>query len=392
MLLPRKNQLDLNMTEPYLWIRTDEALATAAEQWSQSAVIALDTEFVRTDTFYANLGLIQVGIESQVWLIDPLEISQWGPLTDILASTEIVKVLHSLSEDAEVLQHHLKATFNNVFDTQIAASLLGRPVQVSYARLVEDLFEVALPKEATRSDWMRRPLDEQQCEYAAADVYWLYRVYQRLAEELNDTERNDWVAEDSQRMIDNNKAVPVDQYYLKLRGGWKLKSQRLLALKHLCAWREGIARATNTNRGRILQDKDLITIAEKMPTNKALLQKQLKLPSRKIRFYGDQILALVRQAEDARRSEWPERIPGPLPADQASLLKNVREVLSTIAEQHDIPAEVLARRRLVEEWLRSGCNDGQYQLPDTFNGWRRFIFVEQIQAMLDQQWESLNEA
>ncbi len=379
------------MTEQYQWIKTNDQLLAIAANWKQAKVIALDTEFVRTDTFFAYLGLIQIGIGNDIWLIDPVDIDQWAPLCDILSDENIVKVLHSLSEDAEILHHHLGVTLKNVFDTQIAAAFLGRQVQVSYAKLVEELFDIALPKEATRSDWTKRPLEDLQCEYAAADVYWLYRIYEKLQDELAGSERLGWILEDSQRMVDNNALIPEDQYYQKLRGGWKLKSQRLLALKNLCTWREKLARTSNTNRGRILQDKDLIQIAERMPNNKSWLQKQLKLPSKKIRLYGDLILQQVRLAEDARRSDWPERIPGPLPADQSDLFKLVRAEITVIAEEHDVPAELLARRKLLEEWVRSGYRDGQYELPEAFNGWRKVFFVDSVQKMLVQQWEQLDE-
>ena len=377
---------------PYQWLSSNAELASAAQQWSQADIIALDTEFVRTETFYARLGLVQVGVADQVWLVDPLRIDDWAPLNQILADQQVIKVLHSLSEDAEVLQHQLQARLVNVFDTQIAAGFLGRPVQVSYAKLVEELFAVTLGKEETRSDWTQRPLTQTQCHYAAADVYWLYRVYQQLAAELAELQRAAWVFEDTDRVIGNSQLGSIDRCYLKLRGGWKLKSERLLALKNLAVWRERLARSEDLNRGRILPDKDLISIAERMPANRSALQKQLKLPSRKIRLYGDAILQQVQLAVSSPRSDWPERIPGPLPADQAGLLKRVRAALSELADELAVPVELLARRKLVEEWLRSGVNDGQYQLPEAFTGWRQSFLLENIQPILDQHRESAHEA
>lgn len=379
------------MTDQYIWIKDNDALQAAAAEWAAEPVLALDTEFIRTETFYAYLGLIQVGTEHQVWLIDPLEIDQWQPLADILADDHIVKILHAMSEDAEILLHHLGVELQNVFDTQIAAGFLGHPVQMSYARLVEALFDVVLPKEATRSNWLKRPLDAEQCFYAAADVYWLYRVYQSLAPVLKEQGRYAWVAEDSQRMVANNMPVPPQSYYLKLRGAWKLKGERLLVLKELCRWREILARSTNSNRGRILQDKDLIALAEKMPASKTLLQKQINLPSRKIRLYGDELINMINAARDARREDWPERIAGPLPADQAQLLKAVRKTVSDVAEQLNIPAEILARRKSLEAWLRSGIPDGQYQIPEVFKGWRSEYLIEPISRELQGQQEQTYE-
>lgn len=380
------------MTEQFQWIDTDAELQAAAEEWARAPVIALDTEFVRTDTFHAYLGLIQVGIADRIWLIDPLSIQQWDAFVHILASPTIVKVLHALSEDAEVLAHHLGVELQNVFDTQIAAGFLGYPVQMSYARLVEAICAVELPKEATRSDWLQRPLDSEQCFYAAADVLWLFKVYQHLAEKLKAQERYAWVAEDSQRMVTNNRPVDPEQYYHKLRGAWKLKGERLLVLKRLCEWREKLARSSNTNRGRILQDKDLIALAEKMPVSKAILQKQIKIPSRKIRLYGDELIVMIEQAREARREDWPERIDSPLPADQAQLLKEVRSVVSEVAESLQLPAEVLARRKGLEAWLRSGARTGEYEVPEIFLGWRKDVLVEPVSHCIQSQRETMNEA
>ncbi|WP_196157649.1 ribonuclease D [Reinekea sp. G2M2-21] len=381
----------MNSTDSYVWIKNDADLNAVCQLWATASVIALDTEFVRTDTFHANLGLLQICHEQTTWLIDPLEIHDWRPFAAILAEPAIVKVLHSLSEDAEVLLHSVGVTMDNVFDTQIAAGFLGYPVQMSYAKLVEALFDVVLPKEATRSDWLKRPLEDEQCQYAAADVHWLYQIYQLFAEQLHLQSRYEWVAEDSQRMVMNNMPTDAECYYQKLRGAWKLKGARLQALKALCQWREGIARSSNVNRGRILNDKDLIVIAERMPKNKSDLQKYLKIPSRKIRLYGDQIIHMVKDAEEVKRVDWPERIEGPLPADQADLLKQVRQKVEIIAEQLGLPAEVMARRKGLETWLRSGSHTGQYAIPEALTGWRKDFLLGPINELLQAQWEELDE-
>ena len=389
---PQNRRSVLSKTEGFIWLENDHDLHKACAIWSQASVLAMDTEFVRTETFHANLGLIQLCLDETTWLIDPLAITQWQPFAQILADSNIVKVFHSLSEDAEVLLHSVGVQLENVFDTQIAAGFLGHPVQMSYAKLIEALFEVVLPKEATRSDWLKRPLADDQCQYAAADVHWLFKAYKIFAQQLHANDRYSWVAEDSQRMVHNNMPVAPEAYYLKLRGAWKLKGSRLQALKELCLWRENLARANNTNRGRILQDKDIITIAERMPTNKADLQKFLKIPSRKIRLYGDQIVHMVKDAEDVRREDWPDRIEAPLPADQAELLKTVRQRVSDIADQANLPAELLARRKNLEAWLRSGSFNGCYIVPEALTGWRHHFLVEPITDLLNEYRETGNEA
>lgn len=383
----------MNRTSPYTWILGDQALADICEQWKLAPALAIDTEFVRTETFHANLGLIQICIDEDVWLVDPLTINDWRPLHEILVNPEIIKVFHSLSEDAEVIKHSVGALLENVFDTQIAAGFLGYPVQVSYAKLVESLYGETIDKETTRSDWIQRPLSPEQCRYAAADVYWLFKAYGEIAEQLQAVGRYDWVAEDSNRQIKSNLPVEPDQYYLKLRGGWKLRGSALFALKELAAWRERRARQENCNRGRILQDKELIQLVEKMPKTKSDLQNRLRMNSRKIRLYGDSILTIIGKSVDITRQQWPERIDGPLPADQSELLKRVREKVTQLADQHDVPAEILARRKQLEAWLRSGCRSGEYKVPEALSGWRSHILSGPINELLNvDQEETEHEA
>lgn len=376
------------MIDDYLWIKTDEELSNVAELWSKSSVLALDTEFVRTETFYAYLGLIQVCQGDATWLIDPLGITNWQPFANILTNERIVKVFHALSEDAEILKQNVGVLLRNVFDTQIAAAFLGHPHQVSYAKLVEHLFGVHIPKEVTRSNWLKRPLNEEQCRYAAADVHWLYLVYQDYAQQLKQQNRYHWIIEDSERLVNNNLPVEPDRYYLKLRGGWKLKGNSLEALRILAAWRETLAREQNCNRGRIVQDKDLIAIAEKMPSRKS----ELQLHARQIRLYSDQILQIVKQARSTARSDWPPRIASPLPANQTSLLKKVRDEIGAVAKEHKLLVEVLAGRKVLEEWLRSGLSTGEYVMPESLCGWRENLLLEPIGTMLVAQWKETHES
>lgn len=380
------------MTEPFIWIDDDRALKKCAEDLSTTDVLAIDTEFVRTDSFYAHLGLIQIAQGDKTWLVDPLKITDWSPLVSIIEDRNIVKVLHALSEDAEVLQHHLGASLVNVFDSQIAAAYLGYAMQTSYAKLVESLFDIVLPKEATRSDWLQRPLAEEQCRYAAGDVHWLYKIYDIFARKLKAQDRYQWVKDDSQRMVSNNLPIEPAKYYLKLRGAWKLKGSRLVALKMLCAWREEQARQSNVNRGRILHDKDIILLAERLPTSKSDLQKLLKIPSRKIRLYGDELLQMIQVSLQAKKADWPARIESPLPAEQAGTLKAVKQLVRDAAAEVGLPVELLARRKELESWLRSGARTGDYQIPESLSGWRSTLLAEPVHQYLTTQWETSDEA
>ena len=379
------------MTDDHRWIDTDAALSEACQHWRQARQLAMDTEFVRTETYFAQLGLIQIGHEDKVWLIDPLAITDWRPLASLLEDECVIKVFHSLSEDAEVLLNGTGARVAPVFDTQIAAALLGHDVQMGFARLVEAEFGVNLPKDVTRSDWLKRPLDPEQCAYAAADVYWLERLYQTLAPRLREQDRFDWVLEDSNRTARDSLPPEPEHYYHKLRGAWKLKGGRLLCLKRLAEWRETEARERNVNRARVLSDAEIIQIAQTMPHNKTAVARLKGLHPRKVRQFGDTIARIVVESDQAPREEWPERLPGPLPADQAELFRAVKSRVSQIADRVDVPAEVLARRKQLEQLVRSGCYTGDYRMPEMMTGWRHDLVAEPLMAYLTEQRDATDE-
>lgn len=379
------------MTDGHQWIDTDEALSDACRHWQQADWLAMDTEFVRTDTYFAQLGLIQLGHEDQVWLIDPLAISDWTPFVGLLEDPDVIKVFHALSEDAEVLLNGTGARVAPVFDTQIAAAMLGHDLQMGFARLVEAEFDVSLPKDVTRSDWLKRPLAPEQCDYAAADVYWLERLFKRLAPTLREQGRFEWVIEDSNRMARESLPPEPEAYYLKLRGAWKLKGGRLLCLKRLAEWRETEARERNVNRSRVLSDAEVIQIAQTMPVNKTAVSRLKGLHPRKVRQFGDAIARIVVESDQAPREEWPERLPGPLPADQAELFRGVKSRISQIADRVDVPAEVLARRKQLEQLVRSGCYTGDYRMPEMMTGWRHDLVAEPLMAFLAEQRDATDD-
>lgn len=379
------------MTDAYHWLDSDSQLSDACEQWQDADFLALDTEFVRTETYFAKLGLIQVGHQGQVWLIDPLAITDWQPFVRLLEEDTVIKVFHSLSEDAEVLLNGTGARIFPVFDTQIAAAMLGHDVQMGFARLVEAEFDLALPKDETRSDWLKRPLAPAQCTYAAADVYWLERLYKVLTPRLQAQGRFDWVIEDSNRAARDSLPVEPADYYLKLRGAWKLKGGRLLCLQRLAEWRETEARQRDVNRSRVLSDAEVIQIAQTMPVNQAAVARIKGLHPRKARQFGEAIAAIVVASDQASRDQWPERLPGPLPADQAELFRGVKSRISQIADQVDLPAEVLARRKQLEQLVRSGCYSGEYRMPEMMTGWRHDVVAEPLMAYLMEQRDATDD-
>ena len=227
----------------YQYINTTSQLQSAIEVCSGADALAVDTEFARFNTYYPNVGLIQLGTTEACFLVDPLTIDDLSPLKLILAEPSILKVFHACSEDLEVFQHAMGLIPSPIFDTQISAALMGVGFSMSYQRLVEHYLDIILSKEETRSDWLQRPLTAKQLDYAALDVVHLYEVYQMQVEELASADRLYWLMEECARLgLDIPTMVDPDEWYKKIKGTARLSRQQLNVVKVLCAWREITAR------------------------------------------------------------------------------------------------------------------------------------------------------
>ena len=175
--------------EAPVYVTDNAVLATLCEQWQQLPLIALDTEFVRVDTFYPRIGLIQVGDGFKNYLLDPLVLNDWSGFIALLSNPAVTKVLHSCSEDLVVFKDFFKQLPTPLFDSQRAAAFLGFGYSISYQNLVKEVLDIEVSKDQTRSDWTRRPLTEDQCNYAALDVAYLPAITQFLKDKLVTTKR-----------------------------------------------------------------------------------------------------------------------------------------------------------------------------------------------------------
>ncbi|MEX0604325.1 MAG: HRDC domain-containing protein [Marinobacter sp.] len=355
------------------WVKTPGAL----DDWLQSEpdeALALDTEFERVSTFFPIPGLVQLGLGRQFCLVDPSVAEQSDEFRRVLADPDRPKLLYAMSEDLELFRHWLGVSLTGVVDLQIGASLAGAGFSVGYARLVERLFGHALDKSATRSDWLARPLSPEQERYALDDVRYLKPLYKWVADGLEAKGLTPALAEESARFADdlNNQAEP-DQYYLKVRGGWHLNQQQQRLLQALVQWRELECRERDRPRGRVLADNLLIAIAEAVPANTGKLASLPDMPPVVVRRYGETLLDLVSQTSTHSDAGFVMITP-PLTREQQGTYKQIKRVFSDIAEQQDVPVELLAPRRRLEALVRDGMNDSNQASSTSFNtlfeGWR----------------------
>ncbi|MBF8674678.1 ribonuclease D [Pseudomonas fulva] len=362
------------------WIRDDLSLAEHCRDWRQLPFVAVDTEFMRVDTFYPKAGLIQIGDGKCAFLIDPLLIGNWQPLAELLEDRNVVKVLHACSEDLEVLLRLTGKLPQPLFDTQLAAGYLNLGFSMGYSRLVQEVLGIDLPKGETRSDWLQRPLSETQVSYAAEDAVHLAELFSALRARLSD-DKYAWVLEDGAELVAQlRREVQPDSLYREVKLAWKLSPQQLAVLRALCAWREREARLRDVPRNRILKEHALWPIAKSQPTNLAALARIDDMHPRTLRQDGETLLQLIKHAASLPAEQWPEPLPEPLPIEASGILKQLRAVGQAEGQRLGIAPELMLRKKTLEALLKSGYPDGPYTLPDSLRGWRR---ERMGQALLD---------
>lgn len=366
-------------------IGENTVLAEHCQRWLQLPFVAIDTEFVRTETYFPIAGLIQVGDGEQAYLIDPLEITDWSPLVALLESPSVIKVLHACSEDLEVFQHLCGALPAPLFDTQIAAAYLGMDFSMSYSRLVKALLDIELDKEETRSDWLQRPLSAKQLQYAVDDTLYLARIYTLMAPRLNAAGLTDWLLEDTAELAASAGVIPDPaQAYRRIKQAWRLKPAELAVLQVLCDWRERAARQRDVARNRLLRESTLCPLAQRQPGSASQLSRMEDMHPRTVRQDGDTILELIVKGQGVPAEQWPAALPEPLPADANRLLKSLRKVGQRHAERLGMASELMLRKKVLEALVRTGYPCGPYTLPDELNGWRRELMGDELLSLANQ--------
>ncbi len=374
--------LRLEDLDGFEYIRDTARLEEKCREWLQADALAIDTEFARFDTYYPDLGLIQIADDVSTWLIDPLTLDI-SCLKALLSAEHVTKVLHACSEDLEVFQHHLGVLPMPLFDTQVAAAFLGQGFSLSYQALVSANLDLEVPKDETRSDWMQRPLTDAQCRYAALDVTCLIKVYRHQVEGLTASGRLAWAQEDC-RLLLNMPMVAADpeDYYLRVSSAWKMSRKELSVLKTLCAWREVEARKNNKPRNRIIDEKALVSVARGRPRDKRDLG-QLGLSPRQVRLYGADVLLMAQEARHMPEKDCPPLIVKPSTGEGSVGVKSLKQLVASRAAELEIPPESLLRKKQLDEFLANREADGSHRLTPLLQGWRREIIGEPLLAALD---------
>jgi ribonuclease D len=368
-----------------IYIDNNQALAQACSGWTELPRIALDSEFMRVDTFYPILALIQINDGSESYLIDPISIDEWQPLNDIFTNEKIVKVLHSPSEDFDAFFHNLGVLPKPIFDTQLAASMASQGGIMGYQKLVKHILDVDLDKGETRSDWMKRPLSDSQLHYAAEDVNYLLEISQKLEDILVQQGRLDWLLEDCDNMLTNWLENQKAGYsYERVKKAWMVKHHQLNVLNELVLWREKRCKEVNKPRGHLIKDDLLMEVATRLPQSTGQLASIKGIRPATLRKEGQQIIDVVKASNNVDESQWPERLPRPLSQAAGEWFKKMRKLVNNMAEELDVPPELLARKKPMETMLRQGYPRGPFVMHKDFQGWREEQVAKPLLTLLNK--------
>jgi ribonuclease D len=359
-------------------ITTTSELAAVCERMAAHPFVTVDTEFLRETTYYPLLCVAQMASPDESVVVDALAPDMdLGPFFTLMANEKVMKVFHAARQDIEIVWHLAKLIPHPIFDTQVAAMVLGYGDSISYDQLVQRITGDALDKSHRFTDWTRRPLTDAQLSYAVSDVTHLRDVYHALVEDLGRRGRVDWVQEEMQIL------TSPDTYRMDPENAWQRlktrvrKPKELAVLIEVAAWREREAQSRDVPRSRVLKDEVIADIAVQAPTTTERLRNLRSLPKGFERSrWGDAIIEAVARGLDRDVKSLPRPARLPVTTNGTAVVELLKVLLRMISERHHVAAKVIAT---VDDLERIAADDAA-DVP-ALTGWRRELFGEKALAL-----------
>lgn len=363
---------------PHFTLITDNAaLGEVCRLAREKSAVALDTEFVRVSTYFPKLGLIQLYDGERVSLIDPLAITDFSPFVALLADENVLKILHSCSEDLLVFLQEFDQLPCPMVDTQIMARFLGLGTSVGLADLAQQYLQIEIDKGATRTNWTKRPLSETQLHYAAGDVWYLLPLYHILQQKLAETPWQQAVQDDCALALAKTKKLDArdsETAYLDIPNAWKLNPLELARLKILAQWRQELAMERNLALSYVVKSENLWIVAKNNPRNTSEML-EMGLTPNEVRVRGKKMLQLLAQARRVAPSDYPPRIERI--AEDPRYKKALHTLQKKVKEctPAGLTSDIVASKRNLDDlikWVwKKHC--APESMPDLMLGWRKPI-------------------
>ncbi|MFP8816080.1 ribonuclease D [Acinetobacter johnsonii] len=364
----------------FQFIQQQQDLTPVLEKMDRNEVYGLDTEFIKVDTLWPKLGVFQINVENNVYLLDgtTLDLTEfWNKLFRAQQN-----VFHACSEDIDLIYHYAQhKTLNNVFDTQVGMSFLGHGLQVSYQNALKQMLDVDIDKGQTRSNWLARPLSPAQLSYAANDVLYLMNLSEKVKQELDSKSLLHFALEDCQHLTQEIATeTPLHLLYQDI-GNYRHSRRQLMQLQQLAVWREQMVKALNTPRSFILKNSSMIDLVEKNPKNAFQLSGVKDIRQNVVREHGKTILDLVKFLPE--QADWPLRMARPIRHSSKDVGEKIDHLIQNVVNETSIPKEVLMRKK----WMNAlhqhvVFHNDEQDLPDYLLGWRYDLLTQPLIQLL----------
>ena len=395
--LPTKPDIDALLDSadelPVTWIKEQSQLTPVIEALKSCGRVALDTEFIKRDTYYPRLALVQINVGEHIYLLDAPQL-QLQDVWQALSAVDVA-IWHACGEDLGIFYLLSDCPpLTNIFDTQIALSYLTGQLQMGYQQALDDQLDMHIDKEQSQSDWLRRPLSDEQEQYAIDDVRFLPALYLSLEYELKKQGLYDYVWDDcqlyAQELYDSQQVADEDMYLTM--ADYRYDTQQMAILQAVASWREQLARATNQPRTFVIKKQAVREIITEKPKSMRELAHKTTMHRSMLRLYGEELLKEIKQAEQLAPAERPPRLPAPYRSKNKALSKAVQHATQIQAEKIGIPANVLMRKK----WLHQLYEVIAYEkdladLPEGLQGWRHEWVMQTLIPVIEEHKAELKQ-
>jgi ribonuclease D len=385
--------LDIADDAAVTWVREQSGLAQVIDALATCGRVALDTEFIKRDTYYPRLALVQLNTGDHIYLLDAPQL-QLAELWQALSEVDVA-IWHACGEDLGIF-YLLSGCppLTNIFDTQIALSYLTGQLQMGYQQALDDQLDMHIDKEQSQSDWLQRPLSDEQEQYAIDDVRFLPALYLNLEYELKKQGLYDYVWADCQLYASdlyNTQHVEDDAMYLTM-ADYRYNSQQMAILKGVATWREELARATNQPRTFVIKKQAVREIITEKPNSMRELAHKTTMHRSMLRLYGEELLKVIKDAKSLPPAEHPDCLLPPYRSKNKVLSKAVQQAIDNQAQAIGVPANVLMRKKwLAQLYEVVAFNKGISELPQGLKGWRNHWIVHTLIPVIEKHKAELQQ-
>ena len=356
-------------------ITTIKDLKALMERAHKTDAVALDTEFIWERTYYPRLGLIQLGLsDEECFLIDPCALDDLSPLGELLADPAVVKIFHDAPQDLTILRNATGRDPQNIFDTRLAAGFSGLSSTLSLSALIELLLQIKLEKTETRTNWLKRPLDDKQTKYAKDDVRYLRAVRVLLLARILPTTK-EWMEEELSRLNkpENYIGITNDKRYTKIKGTSSLNQISLAILQELATWRENEARHKNRPRGHVIKDSVLLFIAKGRLHDHSAIRKCGEISAKTVSTYGDKIIQLVDNGLARPESDCPASLrQTKLNKQEQAALTRLQDYITLKSDVNGIDPALIGNKGELKRCIKNTSPATSRQKK----GWRKEFLAE----------------